>query len=435
MLVPPGPRGTEVLGFFRDTLFFLQRTAERYGPFAYFRLLHQHLYLATDAEIVKEVLITQQASFSRDLGAVILRELVGDGLITREEPLHRERRRVLQPAFHREQIASYVDAMAAEASSALTAWPLGQEVDMGQAMRAVTLSIIGSTLFGPEFQDRALAVSTILREVVQRAGRIGPFVSVCKPVTRAYRQAFPNGPSLFFAGPRAKLDTILTPLIDRRRGSTGRDVLSLLLALEFEDSAVRNEIVTFVLAGHETTATALTWGFYLLAKHPEIQDQLAEESRQVLGDRLPTIEDVPNLPFAGQVFTEVLRLYPPVGMFGRRVIKPLDLGGYSLPTNATVLLSPFITSHDPRYFAEPYEFRPERWNSADAIPKFAFFPFGGGAKMCIGDTFAKVEGAVILAMLAGKLRFSWNGGAEPEISSRATLQPKTPVVLRAERRG
>jgi cytochrome P450 len=242
------------------------------------------------------VLIVQQQSFSRDFGAVILRELVGDGVITREEPLHRERRRVLQPAFHRDQIASYVTVMASEATATAEEWIRqtsgGLTVDIGMAMRTTTLSVIGRLLFGDEFRSSAKEISDILERVVKRARRIAPFAMTLKIVTRRYRQLLPRGPSLYFREHRANLDRILQPMIQHRRKQSGRDVLSLLLALHDDGSGslssedIRNEMVTFVLAGHETTANALTWTFYLLAKHTDLQRRAAKEIEQVCGDRI-----------------------------------------------------------------------------------------------------------------------------------------------------
>ncbi len=447
MHVPPGPRGAELLGFFGirsapHTLGFLQQTARRFGSLSYFRLLNQRIYLVNDADIVKDVLITRQASFSRDLGAIILRELVGDGLITREEPQHRERRRLLQPAFHREQIASYVETMGSQTAETLSTWPTNVSLDMGKEMRRITLAIIGATLFGPEFRESAQNVSRVLNRVVKRAGRIAPFVSLCKPITRGYRRVLPEGRSLFFASERGELDRILHPLIVRRRGSTARDVLSLLLALQEDpssalaDEAIRNEIVTFVLAGHETTASALTWACYLLARNTDVQERLAAEAAAVLDDRLPTFDDVPRLTYAASVFAETLRLYPPVPLFGRRTLEPLEIAGYSIPKGASVLLSTFITSRNERYFNDPEGFNPDRWLPTATPPhKFASFPFGGGSKMCIGDVFAKTEGTLILAALARRFRLISESATEMGIAGRGgTLQPATPILLKAELR-
>jgi len=214
MIKPPGPRGREVLGFFGvkyapHTLGYLEQTARRYGPISYFKLIRQHTYLLNDADLIKEVLITQQHCFGRDFGATILRELVGDGLITREEPLHRERRRVLQPAFHREQIASYVDIIADESSRALDSWNGHASVNIGDEMRELTLSIIGSSLFGAEFRDSARAISDVIQRVIKRTRHIVAIATVLKPLIRSYRRKFPQTRSLFFPDERRELHRIL----------------------------------------------------------------------------------------------------------------------------------------------------------------------------------------------------------------------------------
>ena len=439
MIKPPGPRGREVLGFFGvkyapHTLGYLEQTARRYGPISYFKLIRQHTYLLNDADLIKEVLITQQHCFGRDFGATILRELVGDGLITREEPLHRERRRVLQPAFHREQIASYVDIIADESSRALDSWNGHASVNIGDEMRELTLSIIGSSLFGAEFRDSARAISDVIQRVIKRTRHIVAIATVLKPLIRNYRRKFPQTRSLFFPDERRELHRILQPLIARRQRSGTKDVLSLLLTQQdladgsLSDEDVRNETVTFVLAGHETTATALTWACYLLSTHPAPQERLAEEAQSVLGDRAPTMEDVPRLSYASAVFNEALRLFPPVGVFGRRVLQSMSLGGYDIPQGATVLLSPYIIQRNSRYFENPHAFVPERWLN-NAPPKFSFFPFGGGAKMCIGEPLARTEGVLILAEILRRFQLFRTTHREIGINQRVTIRPDQAVIL------
>lgn len=439
MKKPPGPRGRNALRFFSlksgsQRLGFLQETARQHGPLSYFRLLHQHTYLVDDADLIKEVLVLQQHRVGRDAGATILRELIGDGLITREEPLHRERRRVLQPAFHREQIASYMDIIVQESSRAFSDWTDGASVDIGEQMRRLTLSIIGMSLFGPEFRDSAREISAVLDRVMKRAGRIAPAVTFLKSLTRRYRRVFPHGPSLFFQRERKELDLILRPLIAKRRNSNGRDVLSLLLNLHDEtsgslsDEDILNEIVTFVLAGHETTATALTWACHLLATHIPQQTQLAAEAQSVPSETNSAAEMVSRLSYTAMVFNETLRLFPPVPLFGRRVVQPMALAGYNIPVGATVLLSPYITQRNPRYFQEPDSFRPERWNNGPAA-KFAWFPFGGGAKMCIGEPLARAEGVLILAEMMRRFEFSQPDHQTVSINPSVTLRPDRPVIL------
>jgi len=443
MRKPPGPRGLDVLGFFGvkrapSTLAFLQNTARKFGPLSYFRVFHQHTYFVNDPDLIKEVLVTQQHRFGRDVGATVLRELVGNGVLTLEEPRHRERRRIVQPAFHRDQVGSYIEIIGNETNRLLPGWDGRAEIDMGEEMRRLTLSIIGSSLFGSDFPDSAGQISTVLGRVMKRAGGIAPIVTFLKPITRAYRRFAPRGPSLFFEPQRKELDAILQPLIDRKRRSDAKDVLSLLLGQtegDLEDEDIRNEMVTFVLAGHETTATALTWACDLLAAEPELQARLAAEAESVLEGRTATPGDLARLRYASLVFNETLRLYPPAPLFGRRVQEPVTLGDYDIPVGATVLLSPYVTQRDPANFEAPEEFRPERWDSgSNTLPKFAFFPFGGGAKMCIGEPLARTEGVLILAELMRRYEFESVSGKRAQPTARVTLRPAQPVLLRARLR-
>lgn len=432
-----------VLGFFgfkttSGPLPFLQNAARAFGPLSYFRIFHQHTYFVSDPDLIKEVLVSQQHRFGRDVGATVLRELVGNGVLTLEEPRHRERRRILQPAFHRDQVGSYVEIIGNESNRLLPGWEEREGIDMGEEMRRLTLSIIGSSLFGTDFRDSARQISTVLGRVMNRAGGIAPFVTFLKPVARAYRRIAPHGPSLFFEPERKELDAVLQPLIDRKRLSDAKDVLSLLLGQtegDLEDEDIRNEMVAFVLAGHETTATALTWACDLLSTEPELQARLAAEAESVLGSCSPMPEDLAQLRYTSQVFNETLRLYPPAPLFGRRVQEPVTLGGYDLPVGATVLLSPYVTQRDPANFENPEEFRPERWTpGSSTLPKFAFFPFGGGAKMCIGEPLARTEGVLILAELMRRYEFESLSGKRAQPAARVTLRPAHPVRLRAKLR-
>jgi cytochrome P450 len=300
--------------------------------------------------------------------------------------------------------------------------------------------VMGRLLFGDEFRSSADRISAVLGDVIKRAKRIAPFAMMLKVVTRRYRELLPTGPSLYFREQRAELDRILQPMIEQRRQQTGRDVLSLLLALQDDGEGslsradIRNEMVTFVLAGHETTATALTWAFYLLAKHPDFQRRAAAEVEQVCGDRRPDADDVASLPFTAALFQETLRLYPPVAMFGRRVLEEASLGGHKVPRVTTVLLSPYITQRSEESFPRAEEFDPTRWLDAQPGARFAFFPFGGGAKMCIGDVFAKTEGTIILASLLRKFCFTLASDVPVEIDPGVTVKPKKPILLKIERR-
>lgn len=442
---PPGPRGGEVLGFLgrgnaSRTLAFLENTARRFGPISYFRFLNQQIHLLDEPALIQEVLVTQQHKFRRDNGATILRELVGDGLLTRDEPRHRERRRLMQPAFHRAQIATYASAMTEQTKRLSTQWDGRESIDIGAEMKRLTLAIVGACLFGADFAENAVEIAQVLQCVVRRFSRIAPFVALFEWWIRAYREVLPNGPSLFYRKERAQLERILAPVLGRHHAaapdlSPSGDLLSLLLTARDEqngklsDEDLRNEVVTLVLAGHETTATALTWAWYLIASHPEVEARLHAEVDAVLVDGSPTMEHVARLRYTSAVFTEALRLYPPALAFGRRPIEPVELGGFLIPSGSSVLVSPYITQRNPRFYEDPRVFRPERWETSTA-PKFAYFPFGAGAKMCIGESFAKLEAVIALALLAQRWRLTTTSESEVLPTAGVTLAPERPIRLR-----
>jgi len=418
------------------TLTFLEQTARRFGPISYFRFLNQQIYLVDDPTLIEEILVKQQHKFRRDNGATVLRELVGDGLLTRDEPRHRERRRLLQPAFHRAQIASYAETMVNETERFCRKWSGKSDVDIGAEMRRLTLTIVGACLFGADFTGSASEIAQVLRRVIQRSRRITPFVALLEPWMHAYRRAFPHGPSLFYRQERAQLERILAPVIGQHRNrSASNDLLSMLLSLRDEESGklndedLRNEVVTLVLAGHETTATALTWAWYLIASHPNVEERLHAEIDTVLGDRLPSMEDVPRLRYTSLVFTEAMRLYPPALAFGRRPIESVTLGGYTIPRGASIFVSPYVTQRNERFYDRPLAFEPERWQTISP-PKFAYFPFGGGAKMCIGESFAKLEGVLVLAVLAQHWRLQSASDSQVLPTAGVTLAPERPILLR-----
>ena len=416
-------------------LTFFENTARRYGPISSFRLLHKRIYLVDDAELVQELLVTRQHEFMRDTGATLGRELVGDGLLTREEPLHRERRRMLQPAFHRDQIASYASVMAEESQRLSREWEGKETVDIRSEMRRLTLSIVGTTLFGADFRDSAGQIAHVLQRVARKGTWLAPAITFLEPLVLAYRRLIPHGRSLLFPRERAELEEIVAPILQKRRQASGRDVLSLLLHQRQEgdtpltDEDVQNEVVTFVLAGHETTAIALTWTWYLLAQHPPVAARLHAELDEALGGRTPQMDDLPRLSYTANVFKEALRLYPPALLFARRPKADTQFGGYRIARGQSIFVSPYLTQRNPRYFERPESFEPERWE-AISIPKFAYFPFGGGAKMCIGEPFARLEGVLALATLAQKWALQRVDEKPIGIGNGAVLNPDQEILLR-----
>jgi cytochrome P450 len=307
--------------------------------------------------------------------------------------------------------------MVAESNRAAEAWQPGSTIDMAAEMKRLTLTIVGASLFGSDFRDSAGRIADVLQRVLNRGRLIAPVLALLEPLAKAYRRSFPHGRSLFFPAERAELESILAPVIGRVRHSQSGNILSHLLA-DLSDSDATNEIVTMVLAGHETTATALAWAWHLIAKHPEAETRL--------------LEDGADHAFAGMAFKEAMRLYPPAPAFGRRPKENVEIGGYEIPAGASIILSPFITQRNERWFARPASFEPERWQGI-SVPKFAYFPFGGGAKMCIGESFARMEGTLVLATLIRRWKFIPQG-PDPGMRAVVTLRPDRPLWMRAELR-
>jgi cytochrome P450 len=419
-----------VLGFFGrgevgGTVAFLERTARRYGPISSFRILNRRIYLVDDAELIKEILVTRQHSFERDSGAKLLRELVGDSMITREEPLHKERRRMLQPAFHKEQITGYARIMAEASQGMAETWIDGAELDIRFEMRKLTLDIVGRALFGADFSDSAEKMADILQRVGKRSRWLAPAFVLLEPAFDAYRRVNPRGRGIFHKE-RLELDQILRPVLQRESGNTepgSRSVLNLLSGEE----GILDELVTFMLAGHETTASALTWAWYLLSRNPRVEAKLHDELENAT-DPL-TLESLPQLSYTALVFQEAMRLYPPALAFARRSKEEIELAGYVIPKGSSIFLSPYVTQRNSRYFDDPLEFRPERWLLYTG-PKFAYFPFGGGAKMCIGEPFARLEGVIALAALARRWRLRTINPEPASIGPGFLLRPDKPLQMR-----
>jgi cytochrome P450 len=440
----PGPRGPAAYEFFaggRRTLEFLERTARRYGPVAGFYIGGRPIYVIDDAELIEEVLVTSQHRYVRDTGALLVRELVGDALVSSEDPAHVRRRRLMQPAFHRARVATYAAAMVDEAERLAHAWEERALIDLGAEMTRLTLSVVGEALLGADVGERAREVAGVVARVMARGTLAAPAVALAAPLFASLRRRFPERPSLLFPREREELERIVAPLIEARRAGAEQrgDLLSLLMqardadGFALDDADLRNELVTLILAGHETTATALTWAWYLLATHPVVESRLHAEVDAVLGERAPRLEDLPRLRYTSSVFDEALRLYPPAPAFGRRPLEDVELGGYHIERMASVFLSPYVTQRNARYFDEPLAFRPERWEGPPP-PKFAYFPFGAGSKMCIGEPFARLEGVLVLATLARRFRLRLLVDRPLPLSSRGLLRPARPIVMRIERR-
>lgn len=423
MREPPGPgmwqtyrrlRGTPL----REFPVFLAELQREYGDVTAFRVPWRRFYFLNDPAAIKEVLVAQQHAFVKSEGTRAMRELLGEGLVTSEEPLHRRMRRIVQPAFHRERIAGYAQTMREYAQ----AWhPPPGVFDMHAEMMELTLRIASKTLFGVDAGAQADRVGAALHEVVTVFPDVlGPFGSI--------KRRLPVPPTLRFRKARRVLDEIVLDLIAQRRasGEDRGDALSMLLASRDEetgeglsDAQVRDEVMTLFVAGHETTANALTWTWYLLAKHPEVRDRLRAE----LGAD-------PQTPYLDAVLSETLRLYPPAWILGRDALREVEINGWRIRKGATVLVSQLVMHRSQRYFEHAERFEPERWLQPPALPQFAYFPFGGGARKCLGDQFAWTEARIELGHLAQRYRFDLlePGGVEPD--PIITLRPRGPVWMR-----
>lgn len=392
-------------------------------------------YLVSHPELIREVLVTNQRNFKKGRALERARLLLGDGLLTAEGDVHRRQRRMIQPEFHRQHINRYGEAMVALTARRTARWTDGQHVDIHEEMAALTLAIAGSTLFGAEVEHESAEIAEALDETFTTFMRTFylPFGDTL------LRLPLPS--SRRFWRSTDRLLASVDRLIAERRATPGdqADLLSLLLrvrdtegdGLGLTDQQVKDEVLTFFLAGHETTANALAWSWWLLATHPDVADRVAAEAA-ALGTRPLTADDFVSLPVARMVLAEAMRLYPPAWAVARRSLGPCEIGGYAIPADALVVMSQWVVHRDARWWPDPDQFIPDRWRDPDPDrPKFAYFPFGGGARMCIGEHFAWLEGVLVLASIARDWRMSVAPGASVTTHATITLRPRggIPVVL------
>ena len=439
---PPGPKSYTLGGSFQAfraaPLAFLTDAAARYGDLVYFRAAHQHMYFLNSPALVQEALVTKNSAFIKSRILQRAKSLLGEGLLTNEGAAHLRQRRLVQPAFHRDRLVRYAAEMSALAVKSRARYTDQTDVDIDREMMRLTLSIVGRTLFSADVEEDAPAVGEAMNALIE-------MMPVLMFPLSQYFQYLPLPFMRRFQKAGETLDQTIYRIIDERRrnpADTGDLLSMLLLARDTEgdhagmtDKQVRDETLTLFIAGHETTATALSWAWYLLATHPEAEAKLHAELDAVLAGRAPTFDDLPNLTYASHFFSETLRLYPPAWAIGRMAVEELELDGYRIPRKSIILLSPYTMHRDPRWWPEADQFRPERWAApAPDRPKFAYYPFGGGPRLCIGERFAWMEGVLILAAIAQQWRFRRVETAPVELAPLLTLRPKNGLRLRAEAR-
>ncbi|HWW75213.1 MAG TPA: cytochrome P450 [Pyrinomonadaceae bacterium] len=429
----PGPRGIWPVGqlyqFRSDPLVFLARLAREYGDVARCKAGPQSIYLINRPDYVRDVLVTNNARFKKGRALQRAKRLLGEGLLTSEGDFWRRQRRLAQPAFHRQRIAAYARVMAEYAEKGAARWRDGETLDISAEMMRLTLAVVGKTLFDADVESDADEVGAALTDVMNL------FDYLMLPFAE-FLEKLPLPPQRRFRRARARLDAVIYRIIEKRRrsGEDRGDLLSTLLqAVDEEgdrtgmtDEQLRDEVMTLFLAGHETTANALTWAFYLLAQNPEAEEKLHEELDTVLKEgRLPTAEDYAALGYTEMVVSETMRLYPPAWDVGRLALEDHEVGGFAIPRGSLVLVSQYVMHRDPRFWPDPERFDPERWTpeAKAARPQFSYFPFGGGPRRCIGEGFAWTEAVLILATLARRFSLRLVPGRRVEARARITLRP------------
>lgn len=421
LAVPPGPRLSPLRKVLyrpaRNPLEFYASLARDYGDLAFYRMGGERVFFVNDPRHIKDILVTHNQNFRKGRGLEGTRPLLGKGLLTNEGESHLRQRRLMQPAFHRDRIAAYAATMVDYAERATAGWVDGSVADISHEMTRLTLSIAGKTLFDVDVEQQAAEVRLALRHVMESFWTaMLPFSALLEhlpvPQLRRARAA------------RARLDRIIYAMIAERR-ALGLDVLArrtdllsmLLLATDegsdqrrtgMSDKQVRDEAMTIFLAGHETTANALAWTWYLLSGAPGVQRRLHEEVDRVLGGRLPAVSDLPDLRYTKRIVTESMRLFPPAWILGRRAIREYPIGGYLAPARSLFLMCQWVTHRDARFFPEPEVFDPDRWTPEfkSALPKFAYYPFGDGPRQCIGESFAWMELVLVVATIARRWSLS-----------------------------
>lgn len=436
---PPGPRQRPLVGnlpeFGRDILGFLGDCARRYGDVVSLRLGSWPALLVNRADLVEQVLAVRYRQFHKH--SFFFRHVTaifGNGLLTSEGDLWLRQRRLAQPAFHRERLAGYAQTMVDTAERHLDAWRDGERRDLHREMMAITLHIVVRTLFGTDLSD----------SVVAEVG--ASFDAIVEEIARRFRRPFripdalPTPGNLRYRRGVRRLDALVYQLIGERRGSNADrpDLLSLLLRAGDEDGGrmserqLRDEIVTLFLAGHETTALTLSWSFYLLSRHQAARQSLLVEVDRVLAGSPPSIAELPRLRYTAAVVQESLRLYPPAYVIGREAAFDCEIGGIPVPAGTTLFLSPWVLHRDPRYFEAPLEFRPERWldGLAASLPRGAYLPFGGGPRLCIGQSFALTEAALVLAAVSRRFELTLDPDVDVVPFPSITLRPRSGVWMR-----
>jgi cytochrome P450 len=425
------------LDYAKDPLAFIERCVREYGDVSYADFLGEPTYILQNPEHIEHVLVARHRHYIKDklqrqlLGG----RLLGKGLLTNDGDSWLRQRRLMQPAFHRQRLATYGLVMAEHARRMLASWRDGEVRDVYADMMRLTLGIVIKSLFDLEVEGEAEAVGPALGRVMEHFASVQCLV---------FPEWLPTPENLGYRAAVERMDTFVSEIIQRRReaGAESGDLLSLLLQVQDEegnrmsDRQIRDEVLTLALAGHETTSITLAFCWHLLARHPEVEAVLHRELDSVLGGREPRMEDLPALAFTECVVKESLRLFPPAWSISREAVAEDEVGGWRIPVGGVVVMNPWTVHRDPRFFEEPETFRPQRWADGleQRLPRFAWFPFGGGPRLCIGVGFAMMEARLVLATLAQRFRVERAPDDEVTLMPSITLHPKHGVKVRLRAR-
>lgn len=437
---PPGP--SYILPyrllrkFLRDPLKLLIDISHTYGDIAHFKFGRQNVYLLNHPDYIEDVLVTNYKNFIKSRGLQVSKRLLGNGLVTSEGEYHDLQRRLIQPTFYPKRVKSYADMMVKQAVIMGNSWHDGTILDIHKEMKKLTLAIICKTVLGYDIEAEHDEVGDALLTCMKYFNRLlMPFGELIAkipllPINKGFQKA------------KRDLDSIVYTMIKEHRKKLDKghekeddDLLSTLLQAQDEEAGIgrmtdqqlRDEVMTIFLAGHETTANALTWTYYLLSENPTTETRLQEELHSIFGNRTTiTVDDVPRLEFTEKILTESMRLYPPAWALGRQVIDDYKVGGYTIPKGSIILMSQYVMHRDPRYFPEPNRFYPERWTEEfkKQLPRFSYFPFGGGTRGCIGEPFAWLEAILLLATICRQWRMKHVPSHKVELKPLITLRPK-----------
>lgn len=434
----PGPKGTRVMGvmreFNRDPLGFVDRMQRDFGDIVWSRFLYVPALFLYHPNEIESVLTTNARNFRKamTLRSNFFQLLVGNGLLTSEGDGWKRQRRLSNPAFHRERVATYATTMVDYTKRLMASWQDGETRDMHRGMMRLTLEIVVRCLFSADVSHDVDNVGATLAAMVK------PFASQAT-LKWILNNRLPTPEHVRFHRLARKIDNVVYRIIAERRasGKDEGDLLSMLLAAHDEDGSgmndqqLRDEVMTLFLAGHETTALTLAWSWYLLGQNPEAEKKFHTEIDAVVGDRDVTFADLSRLKYTEQIVKESMRLYPPAYGLGREAIRDCEIGGFYVPPGTQVFMFQWATHRDPRFFDEPLRFNPERWTTEfeSQLPKYAYYPFGAGPRVCVGASFAMMEMILVLATIGRRFRLELDRTHPVEVYPAMSLRPKDGVKV------